>query len=92
MTDPELLVRIDENVKYLRGSFDEHKEQFDEHVKEDKAIIKEYLRPLWEESQQRKGAERSSKLVAFFVGFIINVTIAGATAYAAIRALVVPKP
>lgn len=91
MSDAQLLARIDENVKYLRERFDDHKRAFDMHVIKDDKIVQDFIRPLWEESQQRKGGEKSNRIVAFAGGFFINVIIAGATAYAAVKSIVAIK-
>lgn len=54
--EKELLIRIDENVKYLRESLDDHREAFDDHVAADENLKKDFILPLWNESQQRQGA------------------------------------
>lgn len=87
MQDPDLLIRIDENVKYLRKGFDEHKVAFVAHVEEDKKIVHEYLRPLWENHQQDIGAKKTRGLGGLLLGFFINAAIATTAAIAAVKGI-----
>lgn len=87
---PATLARIDENVKYLRESFDEHKEHFDEHVKKDERLLNEFTRPLWEESLLRKGADKNRNYMGALAGWCINAGIAFAAAWAAVKAFAGP--
>lgn len=87
MTDPDLLIRIDENVKYLRKGFDDHKLAFDAHVAEDKKIVNEFLRPLWENHQQDIGASRTRGMGGLLIGFCINACIAVTAAWAAVKGI-----
>lgn len=91
MPNDVLLARIDENVKYLRESFDEHKEAFDAHVNKDAEIVKEFIRPLWEESQQRRGMSTFNRVSAVIFGFFVTTGISAVTAWAAVKALAAGK-
>lgn len=73
------LAEISTDVKYLRGSFDEHKEaiisKLDAHIEEDKSITKEFLRPLWEESQRRVGAAKMAMALYATISGIVALTV-----------------
>ena len=66
-----LLARIDENVKYLRQSFDDH-------VIEYESVKRDYIKPLWEERLERKGSLRFGSFIYTF----IMAAIAAAAGYA----------
>ncbi len=87
MTDPDLLARIDENVKYLVKARQEDKAEFDEHVRDDKKVVNDFLRPLWEKSQQDIGAARQRSTGGALAGYAINAGIAIAAAWAAVKGL-----
>lgn len=76
MPDSSLLIRIDENVKYLIKARQEDKEAFTAHVAHDAKITEDYLKPLWEESQQRKGA---AKLAAIMYAGVSGIVALGVT-------------
>ena len=52
----QVLTETNSNVKYLRQSFDEHKkeinEKLDEHITEDKRIMREVVKPMYDTYQQ----------------------------------------
>ena len=85
--DNELLARIDENVKYLVKARQEDKEAFDEHVRKDEKIVTDYIKPLWEKSQQDIGAARQRSFGGAAIGYVINACIAGIAAIAAVKGL-----
>jgi hypothetical protein len=85
--ETEIIARIDENVKYLRESFDEHKESFNQHVQHDNQIANDYIKPLWEERNQRIGAANYRKAGSVVLGWAINAGIAVAAAWAAVRGM-----
>lgn len=81
------IVRIDENVKYLRQSFEEHQTAFKEHTQKDERIINEFVRPLWEKSLQAEGAEKTRNKGSVFIGYALNAGIAVTAAWAAVKGL-----
>ncbi len=85
--DNELLARIDENVKYLVKARQEDKEAFDEHVRKDEKIVTDYIKPLWEKSQQDIGAASQRNKGSAALGYVINAVIAGVAAIAAVKGL-----
>ena len=76
MADPDLLIRIDENVKYLVKNLEEHKVNFAAHVAHDDQVSRDFLKPLWEESQRRAGA---AKLAGVLYATISGVVALGVT-------------
>jgi len=81
MTDSQLLPRIDENVKYLRQSFDEHKAAFEAHVKKDEQISKDFILPLWNAHQQQVGGFRFGGII----GNIVTGLVAGLGVYLGVK-------
>lgn len=87
MAVEQMIARIDENVKYLIKARQEDKASFDQHVSDDKKIVNDFIRPLWEKSQQDIGAARQRSAGGTWAGFLINAGIAIAAAWAAVKGL-----
>lgn len=87
MVDPDMLARVDENVKYLVKARQEDKAAFDAHVQKDEKVVNEFLRPLWEERQQNIGAARARGAGGAIMGYAVNAGIAMAAAWAAVKGL-----
>lgn len=68
--DSILIAEINTNVKYLRESFDEHIDDY-------KSLKDNVIRPLYDESQRRKGAATMGK--ALWTVFM--ATIAAVSGY-----------
>lgn len=81
----ELLIRIDENVCYLRKTLDEHQRAFKDHVDEDKRIVKDFMLPLWNAHQQELGKVSAASLGGKMLGYCIGAVIAAVTAWAAVK-------
>lgn len=62
------LAEVSSDVKYTRDNLDEHKSALTKHIEHDELVTKEFLRPLWEESQQRKGAAKLAGLLYSMTG------------------------
>ena len=75
MPDSNLLIRIDENVKYLIKARAEDKAAFDAHVVHDDKVSQDYLKPLWEESQRRAGAAKLAALLYATVSGVIALGV-----------------
>lgn len=78
-----LLIRIDENVKSLIKAREEDRQAFLAHVAHDAKVTEDYLKPLWEESQQRKGAEK----LALGLYTSVSAVVAMAVSWVATRHL-----
>lgn len=74
--DSALISQIATDVKYLLKYRQEDKDAFEAHVTEDKQITKDFLRPLWEESQRRVGAAQFESVARGTGRFAINTAIA----------------
>lgn len=80
MPDLDLLTEIHVDVKYIRKTLDEH-------IVEDKDIRKDFIKPLWEEYQQRQGEKTARRAGSMLIGYAINACIAITAAWAAVKAL-----
>lgn len=87
MSDGDLLSRLDENVKYIRKGMDDFKEKLDDHIEKDEQDKKEYLLPIYNDFQQRQGAQRNRDTTGKLAGYCINAGIAIAAAFAAVKAI-----
>jgi len=70
MADIDLLTEMYTDVKYIKDALTMH-------IAKDEKIQQEFLRPLWEESQQRKGAAKLAGLM--YIG--LSGAVAAAVSY-----------
>lgn len=68
MAVEEMIARIDENVKNLVKYREEDRQAFAAHTAKDEKTNAEFLLPLWNESQQRKGAGKLAALLYTTIG------------------------
>ena len=87
MTDPDLLIRIDENVKYLVKARQEDKAAFDAHVLKDDKIVADYIKPLWEQRQQDIGARRAKNWGITALDKALTIIISVTATIAAIKGI-----
>jgi hypothetical protein len=73
--DEDLLARIDENVKYLRLSFDDHKKDFKEHIHHDEKIETDFIKPLWEAHNRQAGATKMLIAICSFIASALTLVI-----------------
>lgn len=87
MVDLDLLTAIHTDVKFMRQSFEDHREEFRDHVQEDKDIRNEYLKPLWESHQQNLGATKTRGVGGMFLDKAATIGIAVVAAWAAVKGI-----
>jgi len=70
MSESQILAMLD----HIKDVGERTEKKLDDHIIRDENITKEFIRPLWEESQQRKGA---AKLAAVLYATISGVVALG---------------
>ena len=89
MAEPvgETVARIDQNVIYILKTLDDHAKNLNDHITEDKKIQTDFIFPMWNERNQRIGAEKARNNTGIITGWAINIVIAAATAWAMIKSI-----
>ncbi len=64
MADAEILAMLD----HIKDIGERTEKKLDEHITRDENLTKEFVRPLWEEAQQRKGAAKLAAVLYTMVG------------------------
>lgn len=66
----KIVMEMHSDVRYLRQSFDDHKEDFKEHTRQDKQIQKDFLLPLWNAHQRSIGMKLVGSCFIAVIGAI----------------------
>ena len=64
MADAEIIALLD----HIKDIGERTEKKLDEHIDRDESIVREFVRPLWEESQRRLGAAKLAAVLYTVIG------------------------
>lgn len=83
MSDPETLALLG----HIRDIGERTERKLDNHIERDEKISNEFVLPVWNDYQQRKGKKETTDTNGKIAGYCINAGIAIVAAFAAVKGL-----